>query len=169
MKKLIVGLGNPDKKYQITRHNAGFIIVDALADSVKATWKNERKFKGELARNDEIIFLKPSTYMNLSGDSVQKVLSYFDISTDFLYIVHDDADLELFKVKIQFAKSSGGHHGVEDIISKVGTTDFWRIRIGIGRPSTNQFDIEDFVLSKFSNDELSELNNIAEEVKKNIL
>lgn len=171
-KKLIVGLGNPDKKYKITRHNCGFIIVDAIVEELGLQWKPQKKLKGLLAMGDEIscgvIYLKPLTYMNNSGEAVALTTNYYNVFTKNLIVIHDDADLDLFDIKIQFGKSSAGHNGIESIIEKIGTKDFWRIRVGVGRPKDNKYDIEYHVLSKFTNEEYKKIKELSINVKKDL-
>lgn len=158
--KLIVGLGNPGKKYINTRHNVGYILVDMLATKNNLTWHTEDKFFGDIAKNDKQILLKPTTFMNDSGKSVSKVLAYFNVNLRDLYIIHDDADLEFGRIKKCFGCSSAGHHGVEDIFLKLGSKDFNRIRIGIGRPVNDKFNIHNFVLNKLSNVEMNILDTL---------
>lgn len=143
---LIVGLGNPGKKYENTRHNVGFMGVEAalkkLGGVEESVWGEDPRFKCLLARvkeresgrvkGEEIILIKPQTFMNASGTSVAKVLNFYKISPLALYVIHDEIDLPLGKVKIVVNRGAAGHHGVESIIKEVGTTNFVRIRVGIG-------------------------------------
>ncbi len=156
--KLVVGLGNPGVEYELTRHNAGFIVLDEnllkLGFSV-SDWKFEKKFDALICSpSKDILFLKPQSFMNNSGKVVSAVLSYYKINPTDLFIVHDDVDLESCRVKKQFAAGSGGHNGVQDIIDKLGSKEFWRLRIGVGRPPENSFDIEDWVLGKLLEPEI---------------
>lgn len=158
--KVIVGLGNPGKEYQITRHNAGFLILDNYISNQNLTWENNKKFDAQICTINDTIFVKPQVFMNNSGTTVSKVLSYLNTPVTQLLIIHDDADLEFGKVKKQFGASAAGHHGVSDIIEKLGTQEFWRLRIGVGRPQQNTFEIQDWVLKQFSNEELDFIRNI---------
>ncbi len=158
--KLIVGLGNPGKDYMNTKHNVGFVLVDRIASENKISWQNETKFFGKIAKNDAIILLKPATFMNESGKSVLKVVSYFNINLSDLYVIHDDVDLEFGRVKRCFGCSSAGHHGVEDIFLKLGSKDFNRLRIGIGRPLKNKYNVQNYVLNKLTAAELETLNSL---------
>ena len=157
---LIVGLGNPGEKYSNTRHNIGFLLVDnyVLANSLE--WKEEKRFNGLVAISGDNIFLGPQTFMNESGMSVSKCLNFYKIPIENLFVIHDDVDLEFGKVKKQFGAGTAGHHGVEDIVEKLGTKEFWRIRVGAGRPKDNRFDVYDWVLSKFTSEENKLLKSI---------
>lgn len=170
--KLVVGLGNPGDKYKYTRHNVGFIVLDYLAQFNNLTWEHNKKVRGEFASfraggEKGVIFLKPLTYMNNSGDSVKQALSYFSVGIKDLLVIHDDVDLGPFVVKKVFNVSSAGHHGVEDIIKKLGTQEFERIRIGVGRPKGKAgesiYNVENYVLSDFSSQELEKLREITKE------
>ncbi len=142
--KLIVGLGNPGEKYSKSRHNVGFMAVDRIVQSSKfkvqscnLQFKMNKKSNTEILDlrpyNQNLMLVKPQTFMNDSGMAVANILRYYDIK-DYknLYIIHDDLDLLLGEYKIQFGRSSAGHHGVESIINHLGTKDFWRVRVGIG-------------------------------------
>lgn len=136
--KLIVGLGNPGAKYELTRHNAGFLLIDQLADangiSVTST-----KFHGQYGRGrvmgEDAVLLKPETFMNLSGKSVIPALQFFKIPADQLIVLHDDLDMESGKVKAKFGGGHGGHNGIRDIMAQLGHGNFHRLKIGIGRPA----------------------------------
>jgi PTH1 family peptidyl-tRNA hydrolase len=135
--KLIVGLGNPGREYEGTRHNAGFHWVDRLAELLQITLKPETRFHGLCARtqgDSEIWLLEPQTYMNVSGRSVSAVCQFYKIPIDKILIVHDELDLPPGTVKLKKGGGLGGHNGLKDIAAKLGTQDFWRLRIGIGHP-----------------------------------
>lgn len=147
--KLIVGLGNPEKKYEKTRHNIGFRVIDAL--------KKETSDK-------DIILLKPNTFMNNSGKAVQELLTYYKIPVSNLIVIHDDIDLLFGDIRISKNSSSAGHKGVQSIIDELKTKDFTRIRIGI-KP-LHEFDTTEFVLKNFTKQEEKELKEI---IKKAVL
>lgn len=169
MKKLIVGLGNPGVKYKFSRHNLGFIVVDAIASSLGVKkWKDSVRFNAKFCVQDDIAFLKPQEFMNNSGSSVAKFLKYYDISPKNLFIIHDDLDLPFLTIKKQLEAGSAGHNGVEDIIEKLGTKDFWRIRVGIGRPEGSKIDISDWVLSNFAKHDIEQLERLSDEIHKSI-
>jgi len=173
--KLIVGLGNPGKKYQNTRHNIGFAALDFIFDKwLKAEgfsdFSENKKFQAEIAdgiiSSEKIILAKPHTFMNLSGESVSAISSFYKIAPENIIVLHDEIDLKLGDFKIQSGRSSAGHRGVDSIIEKIGTKEFWRVRIGVGKESKElQGDTADFVLNKFNADE----KKILKTVKENIL
>ena len=147
--KLIVGLGNPGKKYDKTRHNMGFMVVDLLADQAKIDVDKE-VFHGLLGRgviyDHDVIIFKPTTFMNLSGTAVQEVVRYFKIDLEDVIVVYDDMALEPGMIRLRKEGSSGGHKGMQNIIDCLSTEQIKRIRVGIGEPG--EWDNVDFVLSK---------------------
>lgn len=154
--KLIVGLGNPGKKYAATRHNAGFWWIDALARSVGAACRHEARFHGEVAKipgsagggTGEIWLLKPATYMNESGRAVGALADFFKIEVADILIVHDELDLAPGVVKLKFGGSASGN-GVRSVAARLGSKDFWRLRIGIGHPrelAASEQEVVDYVL-----------------------
>ena len=149
--KLIVGLGNPGKEYERTRHNAGYWWVDAIAAARRATWKKETKFSGWTTRVDEdgaeFLLLKPSTYMNESGRSVSAVMRFFKIEPGQMLVVHDELDLPPGAVKMKRGGGTGGHNGLTDIADSLDSKDFWRLRVGIGHPGDKDL-VADYVLDK---------------------
>lgn len=166
--KLIVGLGNPGEKYDKTRHNIGFEVIDALAKEYKV--ENFRgKFQGEVGdftiKDEKIILLKPMTYMNLSGNSVNEVIKFYklDPTTD-LIVVYDDMDLDTGRLKIKQKGSAGGHNGIKSIISHVGE-EFIRVKCGIGKPRVRE-DVVNYVLGKFTKEEEEEVELLIETAMK---
>src|SRR5512140_2612159 len=149
--KVIVGLGNPGKEYERTRHNAGFRWVDAIAGRKSATWKREAKFTGWVARIDEggrdFWLLKPGTYMNESGRSVSALVRFYRIEPAEMLSVHDALDLPPGAVKLKRGGGTGGHNGLSDIAEALDSKDFWRLRIGIGHPGDKDL-VADYVLDK---------------------
>uniref|UniRef100_A0A7C4TQT3 Peptidyl-tRNA hydrolase n=1 Tax=candidate division WWE3 bacterium TaxID=2053526 RepID=A0A7C4TQT3_UNCKA len=163
--KLIVGLGNPGPEYEKNRHNLGFILVDKIADVLGCTWRFESRFKcymakHKLASGDFVLLAKPKTFMNKSGESVVSIKNYFRLQDDSIFIVHDDLDLPFLTQKKQRAVGSAGHNGVQNIIETLGANDFWRLRVGIGRPKDPTVNPADWVLKDFSEDELREVQKI---------
>jgi PTH1 family peptidyl-tRNA hydrolase len=134
--KLIVGLGNPGRKYEATRHNAGFWFVEEVARASRAEFRREARFSGEVARvpGSDVWLLKPETFMNESGRAVGAVASFYRIPADEILIAHDELDLPPGAVRLKFGGGLSGHNGLRDIAPAVGTQDFWRLRIGIGHP-----------------------------------
>ncbi len=151
--KLIVGLGNPGKKYEHTRHNMGFEVVDLFSELAQIDIDKE-SFKGLVGRgkvfDEDVFLLKPQTFMNLSGESVREIVSYFKIDVDDILVIYDDMALEPGKIRLRPSGSSGGHKGIQNIIDNLGTENIKRIRVGIGEPT---YDTIDYVLSKPSKEE----------------
>ncbi|HHJ34477.1 MAG TPA: aminoacyl-tRNA hydrolase [Gammaproteobacteria bacterium] len=154
--KVIVGLGNPGSKYTETRHNAGFWFIEEVARRYSATFRPEKKFHGEVAKisleGSDIWLLKPATFMNRSGLATQSLLSFYRIAADQCLVAHDEIDLPPGTAKLKSGGGHGGHNGLRDIISQLGTKDFYRLRIGVGHPG-NKDQVVDYVLHKASRDE----------------
>ena len=131
--KCVVGLGNPGREYEQTRHNAGFWFVDLLARSVGASFSKESKFHGEVAKAGNVWLLKPTTFMNRSGQAVGALTKFYQISPEEILVAHDEMDLPPGGVKMKIGGAAGSN-GIKDIVSHLGTKDFWRLRIGIGHP-----------------------------------
>ncbi len=156
--KLVVGLGNPGKNYQKTRHNVGFMVLDRLHDKLKPEgindWQVSGKFNAQVSgltrHGEKIILAKPLTYMNMSGQAVQLLAHYYKIMPVDMVVAHDDIDIELGKIKIQKKRGSAGHKGIESIVSSIGSNDFLRVRIGIRVKEKKMKQTVKFVLSKFS-------------------
>lgn len=163
--KLIVGLGNPDRKYEKTFHNAGFMAIEKLAEKLGASFTKNMcdGFVAEARIGTEKVFLlKPQTYMNLSGISVDKMMRKFKIIPQEVFVFVDDIDLPLGKVRYRESGSAGTHNGLKSIVNETKSTEFRRIKIGIGRDEKFQ-DLADFVLSKIPDDKLEIINNEIEE------
>jgi len=160
---LIVGLGNPGSEYARTRHNAGFLVVERLAERWKAAWRSERKFNARLARADldtrRVVLCEPQTYMNASGEAVAAVAKFYQVPAGSLLVVVDDADLPLGTIRLRPSGSSGGHHGLESIEQHLASREYVRLRIGIGRQD-NQRQITGHVLGRFSSTEASLLDKV---------
>lgn len=156
MIKLIVGLGNPGHQYEKTRHNAGFLLLDRLAARWGCGWEKERRFDGFVAEanvaSEKVILLKPATFMNRSGLAVGKVVRYYKFVPDDILVVHDELDFEAGVVRLKKNGGHAGHNGLRDIIAHLGSKDFYRLRVGVGRPSAGK-DVAHFVLSNPSKDE----------------
>jgi peptidyl-tRNA hydrolase, PTH1 family len=167
---LVVGLGNPGKKYERNRHNVGFMVVDRLAeahgfpplkDKFSAVWS-----KGEIAaagKRMPVALLEPQTFMNLSGDSVQPASAFLKISAANVIVVHDELDLPFSEVRLKVGGGHAGHNGLRSILQRLGTPDFVRVRVGVGRPPPAfQGDVADYVLQDFSSSERAELPGIVD-------
>lgn len=153
--KLVVGLGNPGKEYNNTRHNIGFIVLDKFLNVANWSSKFNGLYNEKIFGSEKIIFLKPQSFMNLSGGVIRKFVDYFDIDTNNILIIQDDLDLDIAKVRIKYDSSAGGHNGVKDIIKNLGTQKLLRLKIGI---SASLGDTKDYVLSSFSKKEMDELD-----------
>ncbi len=153
---LIVGLGNPDFKYKNNRHNVGFMVIDKLINDHNCTHINKAAFKGELYKSKNILFLKPYTYMNLSGESVRAVSDYY--KPDQIIVIHDDLDLPFGTLRYKKGGGHGGHNGLRSIDSHIGK-EYIRVRIGIGKPD-NKDDVANFVLSDFPKSQKNTLEEI---------
>ena len=155
--KLIVGLGNPGKEYENTRHNVGFIIIDNYLKDEK--WKTSSDAM-EIITNvagEKVCFLKPLTYMNLSGHAVSRIANFYKISSNDILIIHDDLDIPPLTYRLKTNSSSGGHNGIKSIIECLGTKEFNHLKVGIGKNTTQ--DTKKFVLSKLSNEEIDFLKS----------
>ncbi|MBO7697615.1 MAG: aminoacyl-tRNA hydrolase [Erysipelotrichaceae bacterium] len=159
--KLIVGLGNPGIEYEKTRHNTGFLLIDRLCDKLNVTLdKNKCKAIYGIYRHgsEKIIIAKPQTYMNLSGQSVSSLMKFYDIPVEDLIVVHDDLDLPLGKLRLRHQGSSGGQKGMGNIIQLLGTQQINRVRVGISNDKSR--DTKDYVLSRFSKEEVPVLEEV---------
>jgi PTH1 family peptidyl-tRNA hydrolase len=159
--KLIVGLGNPGARYDATRHNVGFLVVDALGTTYHIPLREQHPLaqygEGTIGAH-QVVLAKPLTFMNASGKAVAGLCTQFALSPTDLIVIHDDLDLVLSRVKLKTQGGDAGHYGVRSIIEHLGTGEFTRIRIGIGRPATKD-EVVDFVLSSFTPDELPLLDD----------
>lgn len=170
MTPLVVGLGNPGSDYAMSRHNAGFWVVEALARRVGGRWKRHRF--SYVARGEEegtsLILAKPTTYMNLSGSAVARLLQEFTLDLSKLVLVHDDIDLPVGKVRIKQKGGHGGHHGVQSVIEALGSQAFRRVKVGIGRPATKEA-VTDYVLTSLSREEKLALEEAVERAAEMVL
>ncbi|WP_283729939.1 aminoacyl-tRNA hydrolase [Bacillus cereus] len=162
--KLIVGLGNPGREYELTRHNIGFMAIDELAKRWNISL-NEQKFKGVFGagfvNGEKVILLKPLTYMNLSGESIRPLMDYYKIDVEDFVVLYDDLDIPVGKLRLRMKGSAGGHNGVKSTISHLGTQEFQRIRMGIDRPK-NGMKVVDYVLGRFTSEEIPDVNHSIE-------
>lgn len=152
--KIIVGLGNPGEKYVKTRHNVGFMVIDRLSHQLEmglAQKKFQSLFYKKSVAREELVLLKPQTFMNLSGSAVKEAVDMYKVPQQDIMVVCDDLDLPLGKLRVRRNGGSGGHRGIESLIACLGSRDFFRLRVGIGRPAVG--DAADYVLSRFSEEE----------------
>lgn len=166
---LIVGLGNPGDKYKMNRHNIGFLALDAIAYRwASASWSKEHQAQTlKIQREDKKIYLaKPQTYMNLSGESVQSLLSYYRIPLENLIVLHDDLDMPFGKLKLVFNRGHGGQNGIRNIHEKLGNPKYTRLKCGVGRPPHPEWDIADWVLSNWSKEEEGRIPEWLDQIEK---
>ena len=158
--KLIVGLGNPGKEYENTRHNIGFSLLDFIAKDKEISFDSE-KFNAKYAEvnieGERVILIKPLSYMNLSGIVVRKYMDYFKITKENLLVIQDDLDMVLGKIKFVYNSSSGGHNGIKNIEEQISTREYVRLKIGIS--NNKNIDTKDYVLARFNKSDLEILNN----------
>ncbi|TCN17669.1 aminoacyl-tRNA hydrolase [Mesobacillus foraminis] len=158
--KLFVGLGNPGRQYENTRHNIGFNVIDALSNRFNIPL-NQTKFKGlfgsGIVKGEKVFLLKPLTYMNLSGESIRPLMDYYDMGIDDLLVIYDDLDLPTGKIRLRQKGSAGGHNGIKSTIAHTGTQEFKRVRVGISRPQ-NGMAITDYVLGRFLDEEQADID-----------
>ena len=188
--KLIVGLGNPGEKYEKTRHNLGFFVLDRFlkdfSQAQKTIWEDNKKFKCDMAKIDwqpkkgilrKVLLVKPKTYMNNSGLCVGLVSSFYKINPSDIWIIHDEIDLPLGSIKIRIGGGSAGHKGVMSIMSSLSTEKFWRFRLGIGHPRLNTRGrslkiklrgVDDFVLKEFAKGESGKIRELIKKASKSI-
>ena len=162
---LIVGLGNPGTKYELTRHNAGFLAVDDFADQQHCTLKSEKwngLFCSERIKGQRVILLKPQTFMNKSGESVIRFVHFHHIPLENILVIHDDLDLAQGKIKVAAKGGPGGHNGIRSLIQHLGSPAFSRLKIGLGRPERDEkgrgVPVDRYVLGNFTDEELSHFN-----------
>ena len=162
---IVVGLGNPDRKYENTRHNAGFIMIDFIADKIGVKI-NRVKFKSLVGEGNiggsKVLLMKPSTYMNNSGEAVIEAMKFYKIPPENVIVLLDDINLDVGKMRIRSKGSDGGQKGMRSIIYLSGKDNFPRVKIGIGKKPNPEYDLASWVLSKFTKDELAILGKIAE-------
>lgn len=165
--KIIVGLGNPGKQYENTRHNAGFLVLDQILKELNISL-DKNKFNADYTiyfhNGEKVLFVKPLTYMNESGTAVQALMDFYDIDPNDLLVIHDDLDLPVGKIRIRYQGSSGGQKGMGNIIDHLGTKELKRIRVGIS--NNKLIDTKDYVLGKFTKEEKEELDIAFEKAKK---
>ena len=164
MVKLIVGLGNPGEKYIETKHNVGFMLVDKICKDLDLKFTADKIFQADIAstflNGEKVYFVKPTTFMNASGLAVRAFLAYYNLTVEDLIVIYDDLDMEVGKIRFRQKGSAGGHNGIKSIIKEIGTQEFDRIKIGIGRPK-DKMTVVNYVLGKFDKkDEITIFNTL---------
>jgi peptidyl-tRNA hydrolase, PTH1 family len=167
---LIAGLGNPGSKYEKTRHNIGFIILDSWLEDHSLTWGTDKNSVYAKYSQDEftIHLVKPQEYMNLSGKEVARISKLYKIPPANILIVHDEIDIPFGKIKNKVGGGTAGHNGLGDIVERLGDKGFHRLRFGVGKPAHPDFAVADYVLQKFSSEEFDELPKLIKESKQRI-
>ncbi|MBR4694093.1 MAG: aminoacyl-tRNA hydrolase [Bacilli bacterium] len=162
--KLIVGLGNPGKEYENTRHNVGFMIVDNYLKT--DDWKEKFKalYHEERINGEKVLFVKPLTFMNLSGDAVVEFVNYYDIDLDDIMVIQDDMDIAFGSFKLKKDSSDGGHNGIKSIINRLGSKNFARLKVGLSHDKS--MDTRDYVLGKFSKKDMETFEGMFETYNK---
>lgn len=158
MKRLIVGLGNPGKKYANSKHNIGFMAVDKFAQIYKIKAKNSVKFNSEIFEFDDCVLAKPKTFMNNSGYAILKIVEYYNIDLEDVLVIYDDVALPFSKLRLRYKGGSGGHNGIKSILTHLGSEGFNRLRIGIDKSDNKE--MKDYVLSDFSKSELKIIDDV---------
>lgn len=188
--KLIVGLGNPGERYEKTRHNLGFMVIEQFLKDYepvrKTLWENSNRYKSDIVELEwkpkvgpleKVVLAKPKTFMNNSGMAVQLLTTYYKLRTTDIWIIHDDIDLPLGSIRIRKGGSSGGHRGIDSIMQQLGSEKFWRFRLGIGHPYKNTDnkdqhhksyvrDVDDFVLKQFTASERGKVKELIKRASK---
>lgn len=171
--RLVVGLGNPGAEYARTRHNAGFLVVEELASRASAFWNLEKKFQARIAKWEQagrrVLLAQPQTYMNASGEAVGALVDFYHVRLPDLLVVVDDADLPLGEIRLRPKGSSGGHHGLESIEKHLGTRDYARLKVGIGRTTDGRRQIANYVLGKFGAGETELLEKVLQRAAEQVV
>lgn len=163
---LIVGLGNIGEKYQLTRHNIGFLVIDEITKNLSTSNINNSNFQSTLLKSTYNLFSKPTTFMNNSGEAVHAIKEYYKIDLEDIIVIHDDIDLPFGTVKFKIGGGHGGHNGLRSLDSHI-TKEYIRVRVGVGKPS-DKTDVANYVLSNFSKEELTKLEDIIPHIIKSI-
>lgn len=162
--KLIVGLGNPGPTYSTTRHNIGFMVVDSILNDIESSNISKKSFNGDLYKSRDLLLLKPTTFMNLSGQSVRAVANFYKIKSEDILVIHDDLDLAFGALRIKIGGGHGGHNGLKSIDNSIGK-EYYRLRLGIGRSERKEM-VASYVLSPFTKEEAALLDSFLEHAKE---
>lgn len=160
---LIIGLGNPGQKYDNNRHNLGFVTIGVLTKRLELELKEDKYMPAMVAKSEEYELIAPLTYVNESGTALAKVQKKHEVDPSDIWVVHDDTEIPFGEVRVKRGGTSGGHNGIKSIDEAIGT-DYWRIRVGVGRPENRNYDLADYVLSDFTPEEAGELPSIIDRV-----
>lgn len=163
---LVAGLGNPGEKYSQTRHNIGFMVIDEMTKNLNTSNINKSNFKALVEKSANTLYVKPQTYMNLSGEAVGAIACYYDIPLEKVIVIHDDLDLPFGSIKFKQGGSHGGHNGLRSIDAAIGQ-DYIRVRVGIGKPA-DRTQVANYVLDRFRKEEFDKINDIIQHCIKSI-
>lgn len=162
--KLVVGLGNPGKEYEYTRHNVGFMVIDEIINNEQLIMNNSKKFFADIVQQKteqkDILYVKPQTFMNNSGQAVKTIMDFYKLTLEDLLVIHDEKDIPLGEYKIQTNRGAAGHNGVQSIVDHLGTKNFTRVRVGIGPEEKKINYIEGYVMENFSKEEMKKLEEV---------
>ncbi|MBU4264129.1 MAG: aminoacyl-tRNA hydrolase [Proteobacteria bacterium] len=168
---LVAGLGNPGEKYHLTRHNIGFLFLDYLAEKLRVNF-SASKWQADTAKamigSEQVLLLKPQTFMNLSGNAVSGAASFYKIPPEKIIVIHDDIDMPFGRVKVVVNRGTGGHNGIRSILSLLGSKDFIRIKVGIGRPPVEAIPVERYVLTKMTDSEIECVTGMMDSVFESV-
>lgn len=164
--KLIVGLGNPGTKYSNNRHNFGYMVVSEFVNKIGESFSKSADLMCDFVKVSDLVVIKPTTFMNNSGQSVSAVVNFYKIDSGDILIIHDELDFEFEEIRLAFNGTSAGHNGVESVIVGIGTVDFARLRIGVGHPTNPQQNPADFVLEDFTDEEKQKLPEIIDKCQE---
>ena len=156
--KAIIGLGNPEEKYRFTRHNTGFLMMDEILSAHNVTLSD--KFNSFFGKKGDVLYLLPKTYMNLSGNAVLELMNFYKLKNTDILVIYDDATIEFGQFRLKKNGSFGGHNGIKSIINRIGSSDFDRLKVGVG-PVPLSWTIDNFVLGNFTKDELTDVSKMA--------
>lgn len=168
---VIFGLGNPGKKYEYSRHNAGFCTIDYIAskNNIKLNKIGFNSIYGEgIINGEKVVLVKPQTFMNLSGKSVSAIVNFYKISSEDILVIYDDISMPVGQLRVRLKGSAGGHNGIKDIILSLNSDEFPRIKMGVGAPNNPEMDLADYVLGKFTDSESKILGECAEKIEENL-
>ena len=167
--KLIVGLGNPEPKYLLTPHNIGFMVIDALSETNSFQKKHQSMIQKIKWKDQDILLVKPQTYMNLSGKAIQEILNFYKIDKDRLLVIQDDADQDFLNLKFHKNRGSGGHNGIRNIHEKLNTSDYARLKLGVKSLLKAEQNTANYVLSPFSDQDIPALKSFIEKSAEAVL
>lgn len=166
--KTIIGLGNPGERFELTRHNIGYLVVESLANELDLDFAYDKLLNADICRNSQVIIVKSREFMNESGNTAKKIVRHFGVDLENLLVVHDDTEFSFGEIRVKYAGSSGGHNGIKSIDEAIGN-DYWRVRVGIGRPTHAGQELADYVLSNFNREEITEMKPVIDLAREKLV